>query len=230
MDKPRGWILLHRSIQEHCLWQKKPFDEARAWIDLLLLANHADVKVYKDGQIAEFKRGTVNRSILSLAERWGWERKKVRRFLSVLERDNMVTVNSTTRGTTITLVNYGVYQDMRATEWATDGTTPPPQTKNDKKNEVKKEKRNRGMIPPTLEEVNTYCLERNNGIDAQAFIDFYESKGWMVGKNKMQDWKAAVRTWERKRKQENRGAQGGITDEERRTSEEQREFYRTHNI
>ena len=56
------------------------------------------------------------------------------------------------------------------------------------------------FTPPTLEEVKTYCLERDNGIDPEAFIDYYESKGWMVGKNKMKDWKAAVRTWEKNRK------------------------------
>ena len=55
------------------------------------------------------------------------------------------------------------------------------------------------FIPPTVEEVESYCSERENGIDAQSFIDFYESKGWMIGKNKMKDWKAAVRTWERSR-------------------------------
>lgn len=51
--------------------------------------------------------------------------------------------------------------------------------------------------PPTLEEVTAYCRERNNDIDPQHFIDYYSSNGWMVGKNKMKDWKAAVRTWER---------------------------------
>lgn len=53
---------------------------------------------------------------------------------------------------------------------------------------------------PTLEEVKEYCLERNNDVDAETFINFYESKGWMVGKNKMKDWKACVRTWEKNRK------------------------------
>lgn len=52
--------------------------------------------------------------------------------------------------------------------------------------------------PPTVEEVKQYCQERNNNVDAETFVDFYECKGWMVGKNKMKDWKAAVRTWERK--------------------------------
>ena len=53
---------------------------------------------------------------------------------------------------------------------------------------------------PTFEEVSAYCQERDNGIDAEQFIDYYESKGWMIGKNKMKDWKASVRTWERNRK------------------------------
>lgn len=53
--------------------------------------------------------------------------------------------------------------------------------------------------PPTVEEVHEYCCERMNNVNAEAFVDFYESKGWMVGKNKMKDWKAAVRTWEKGR-------------------------------
>lgn len=50
--------------------------------------------------------------------------------------------------------------------------------------------------PPTVEEVREYCTERGNAVDPEAFVDFYASKGWMIGKNKMKDWKAAVRTWE----------------------------------
>lgn len=55
---------------------------------------------------------------------------------------------------------------------------------------------------PNIEEIKKYCKERNNGINAQTFYDFYESKGWHVGKNKMKDWKACVRTWEQRRKKE----------------------------
>ena len=53
---------------------------------------------------------------------------------------------------------------------------------------------------PKLDEVKNYCILRKNNIDAEAFIDFYESKNFMIGKNKMKDWKAAVRTWERREK------------------------------
>lgn len=65
-------------------------------------------------------------------------------------------------------------------------------------NKEYKEKAKRKFIKPTLEEINQYCLERNNGINAEAFYDFYECKDWYVGKNKMKDWKACVRTWERR--------------------------------
>ena len=54
---------------------------------------------------------------------------------------------------------------------------------------------------PTVDEVHQYCNERKNKVCADAFIDFYESKDWMVGSNKMKNWKACVRTWE---KRENR--------------------------
>jgi hypothetical protein len=56
------------------------------------------------------------------------------------------------------------------------------------------------FVPPTLDEIKDYCLERNNNVDPNKFYDFYQAKGWMVGKNKMKDWKAAIRTWENRDK------------------------------
>ena len=56
------------------------------------------------------------------------------------------------------------------------------------------------FTPPTVDEVRAYCQDRQNGVDPQRFVDYYSSNGWMVGKNKMKDWKAAVRTWEQKEK------------------------------
>ena len=76
--------------------------------------------------------------------------------------------------------------------------------------EIESEKKKR-FTPPSEEEVRAYCNERNNGIDPGAFVDFYASKNWMVGKDKMSDWKAAVRTWERRRK-ENGNGPNGVSD------------------
>lgn len=63
--------------------------------------------------------------------------------------------------------------------------------------------------PPTVAEVKAYCEERNNGIDAQRFVDYYTSNGWRVGKSPMKDWKAAVRTWEQSTKTPNADTRQG---------------------
>lgn len=55
---------------------------------------------------------------------------------------------------------------------------------------------------PTVEEVRAYCMERKNGIDAESFVSFYESKGWKIGKTPMKSWKSAIVTWEKKKKQQ----------------------------
>ena len=65
------------------------------------------------------------------------------------------------------------------------------------------------FTPPSVNEVNDYCNQRNNLVDPQTFIDFYQAKGWMVGKNKMKDWKACVRTWETNRKQRSKPRKEG---------------------
>lgn len=63
-------------------------------------------------------------------------------------------------------------------------------------------KRGKKFIKPTIEQIQEYCVERRNGVNAEAFYDFYESKDWYVGKNKMKDWKACIRTWEQRKKEE----------------------------
>ena len=59
-------------------------------------------------------------------------------------------------------------------------------------------KKNTKFQKPSIEEIRLYCQERNNSVDPEKFFNFYESKGWLVGKSPMKDWKAAVRTWEQR--------------------------------
>jgi hypothetical protein len=87
---------------------------------------------------------------------------------------------------------------------AADGCQTPPKEKETEKETAKdkeKEKGNRADKPrrftrPAVEEIRAYCRERGNNIDPQRFFDFYEAKGWRVGNQPMQDWQAALRTWE----------------------------------
>ena len=77
------------------------------------------------------------------------------------------------------------------------------------KSKSKNKSKSNIFTPPTREEVQAYCKERGNHVDADKFVDFYASKGWMVGKNPMKDWKASVRTWERS-ETKRKGANGVI--------------------
>lgn len=104
-----GWIKLNRQIQEHWLWEGR-FSKGQAWIDLLLLANHDDTKTTYKGEIIVCRKGDVNRSMLWLADRWGWSRKAVKHFLDLLEKDGMVTTRVTTNRTVISLLNWEKYQ------------------------------------------------------------------------------------------------------------------------
>lgn len=207
----KGWVSLHRKIMNNWVWSNKPFAYGQAWIHLLLSANHEDSEILFDGKVITVKRGSFVTSILKLSNIFGWDRKKTSRFLKTLESQKMVTTNSTTHGTTITIVNWEKYQGLgttnRTTNSTTDGTTegqPWDTNNNDNKenNDNKKNKREVCFTPPTVEEVESYCEEKGYIVSASNFVDFYEAKGWMIGKNKMKDWKAAVRTWVRRNKSE----------------------------
>lgn len=118
MNEEKGWILVYRSLQDHWLWDDKPFSKGQAWIDILLLANHDDHRfMYKD-EVVVAERGQLNRSMSSLAERWGWSKSKTVRFLKDLQADDMVTVETDHNRTTITVENYASLQDL----WKTSGT------------------------------------------------------------------------------------------------------------
>jgi hypothetical protein len=69
------------------------------------------------------------------------------------------------------------------------------------KKDLSKNSTRKKFIIPSIEEVRAYCQERNNRVDPEAFVAYYTAKDWMIGKNKMKDWKAAVITWERRAKQ-----------------------------
>ena len=111
-----GWVPVSRELQDHWMWDDKPFAHGQAWIDLIMLANYEDTKMPYKGEIITCERGTVNLSISYLANRWGWSRHKTRDFLNLLESDGMVTVNATTNRTTITLENYSFYNDVPTTK------------------------------------------------------------------------------------------------------------------
>jgi hypothetical protein len=131
-------------------------------------------------------------------------RNRIRKLVDMGNLD----IQPDTHFSIVTVVNYELYNDHEIIEGQQTGTAKdnqrttkgqPKDTEKNSKNSKHSKKGNTAsrFTPPTVEEVTTYCKERNNGVDAQRFVDFYSSKGWMVGKNRMKDWQASVRTWEK---------------------------------
>lgn len=199
-ENSNNWIKLNRSIMEHWLWSGETFSRGQAFIDLLLLAAYADHKVMSQGRMIDVKRGSMITSVRYLAGRWGWSKDKTLKFLNDLESDGIIIKESDTKRTVLTIVNYGKYQNLQYNEQTQNGRkTDTERTQNGQTKESKESKEGKRSIfmPPTIDEVRAYCAEKNYSVDPERFVDFYESKGWMVGKTKMKDWKASVRLWER---------------------------------
>lgn len=81
-------------------------------------------------------------------------------------------------------------------DFANSKTLASSSSSNSNKKDLKDLSGGRVFNPPSIEEVKAYCLERGNRVDPEKWLNHYASNGWMVGKNKMKDWRAAVRTWE----------------------------------
>lgn len=114
----RGWIKLHRSIQNHWIWdsEKEPFDSRSALADLLLMANHSENKIRFKNELIIVDRGQRVTSLRKLSERWNWSNTKVRNFLKLLESDGMIIMEKDSKKTVITLCNYNKYQDSEPHE------------------------------------------------------------------------------------------------------------------
>lgn len=122
MDKKGGWIKLYRSVWENWVYENP--EDFRAWIDLLLMANHEDRDVKVNGVVYTIRRGQKLTSILKLSKRWKWTERKTLNFLKQLQNSDMIYYESSRRfGTLITLRNYDIFQGDSRTDDRTDGRT-----------------------------------------------------------------------------------------------------------
>ena len=129
-DKTKGFLIIYRSLQDHWLWDDKPFSKGQAWIDLLIMANFRQKNVLVGRKIININPGTVLTSITELSKKWGWGRKKASNFLDILHENGMITLRKgTNNGTIITIENYTFYQNVRTNDGANDGANKE-QTRN----------------------------------------------------------------------------------------------------
>ncbi len=172
------YFKIDRDIQNHWLWQEKPFSKGQAWIDLILLTTYANNRRFYKGEVVERKRGELHTSLKYLSERWGWSRDRVRRFVKTLESDKMLTLNTTPNNTVITIENYDIYQGEYTPNNTLDKTLPNtlprhqashyPDTKKERKEYIEKDNKdkNTNISIPSNETVERRLNEFRKNRDA----------------------------------------------------------------
>ncbi|MET1163597.1 Replication protein O [Bacillus velezensis] len=144
-----GWIKLHRSVQDHWIYQeKRKFSKYEAWLDLLMMASHKNNKFVLGNELYDLKRGEFISSIRKLGERWSWSNTKVTQFLDLLKKDEMIDFKKDTKKTLITIVNYGVYHD--SDEEKKTVIEHKNDTKATQKHTIKNEKNEKNIKPSRL--------------------------------------------------------------------------------
>lgn len=192
----QGWICVHRKLLD---WEW--FDDHntfRLFMYFMLKANHQDKK-WKGILI---KRGQHLTSLDKIVLGSGLSKSQIRTAINKLKSTHEIAHETNAQHTVITIINYNLYQasDTQVSTPVThqshtdDTPVTPNNNVNNENNDNKKISR---FTPPSLKDVMQYCSERKNYVDPQGFIDHYSASGWMRGKNKIKDWKACVRTWEK---------------------------------
>lgn len=202
-----GWIKLSRGIQSH--WVFSDAERFKAWCTMIMLVNYQDNTQLIEGELIQCKRGQSLFSIGTWVKKFGgkWTPQKVKTFFSLLEKDKMITKEGLRKTTRLTICKYESYQSeqladkQEVTKKQLRGNQEVTTTKEGKEieegKEVKKVNRAKRFLPPTLEEIKAYCIERNNKVDPDKFFNHYEANGWMRGKSKIKKWKACIITWEK---------------------------------
>lgn len=181
-----GWIKLHRQIKEHWIWDDA--ERFKWWMDILMSTNFKGKKTELGGKISVVERGSFHTSETKLSERWGVSRNRVRRFINLLESDNMITTKKNRDGTTIKVCNYAVYQakdeeEKQSTEQLTKHATEQSMEQSTEQQEDKgrnnKETTNETTDGTRLKNVKNYKNVKNEKNEKkESASDFFQNNGF----------------------------------------------------
>jgi DNA-binding transcriptional MerR regulator len=188
-----GWIKIHRQFINWEWFNKS--EAVHLFIYLVLKANHKDAQ----WQGIDIKKGQFITSFGKISADTGISLQVIRTLLKKFEKTNEINIQTTNKFTIVTICKYECYQQEN--ELPNTQLTNEQQTTNKQLTTNKNDKNEKKFIIPNFNDVLEYCMQNDLDVDGVKFINFYESKGWMVGKNKMKDWKAAIRTWAKPKQQ-----------------------------
>lgn len=198
----KGYYFSHRKMQFNELYLEKPFDRWHAWEHLLVNAEYEEKDIQTKKGIVHLMPGQLLIGERDFADEVGWTRKKVIHFLGALEGSKMVTTKRTAKGTIVTIVNWGFYQNQGTNEGTNKGTakgtnkgTLYKKYKNNKEREEGGGYDPHPQPSPSLEDIKTECREQGyTSVNAEKFFSYYEGRNWKLGGEQI-NWKAMLRHW-----------------------------------
>lgn len=200
-----GYVKLYRQLLDNPVFLNEKL--LKVWIWCLLTATHSERKVAAGNTIIDLKPGQFVFGRKRAAMENNLSESTFYRMMNTLKDLKMLTLKTSNKWTVATIENWGLYQDC-STETEQQESSKRTQNKNDNniykkflEKPSKSELPDRKKIPPTLDMVTEYCSKRKNNVDPQYFIDYYTARDWHIGKTKMKDWQAAIRTWEKNDKE-----------------------------
>jgi|TARA_R110000751_G_scaffold125356_3_gene226951 hypothetical protein len=204
-----GFITLHRSVQKHWIWQEP--EALKFWMALLMQANWEPKTTVFNKRLITVERGQVVFGRKVWSERLKISEMKLRRYLEMLKAQGMINQQITSRYSLITVLNYHEYQ---VNNQQTTSKQPASNQQVTTSKQVNNKTIGKKFVPPTVLQVKEYCEERKNTVDPETFIDFYSASNWMRGRNKVKDWKACIRTWEKNRRDTSYSSPANLSSQE----------------
>lgn len=194
-------ISVPRSLFDEDAFPEEPFSRREAFLDLVQRAYCKPCAIPTKVGIIDIERGDQIVSIRMLSLRWGWSKSKVAKVLDEFEMQSRIRRKIDNAVTVVSINNYDVFQNRTDINGGGgNDNSNNTNTENKKPPTEAKARSYTRFVKPTVEEVRVYCDTNGYNIDSEQFVNFYESKGWVVGKSPMKSWKAAVRTWVNKDK------------------------------
>lgn len=201
MSENEGYIKLYRQILDNPVVCKDS-DHIATWIFLLSRATYKNCPAIFNGKKIILNPGQLITGRKKISEKFSISESKVQRILHLFEKEHQIEQQTCNKNRLITIVEWHKYQstEQQAEQQLNNKRTTTEQQLNTNKKEKKDKnvKKERNIIPPPRNLLEAYIAENHFQVDADRFYDFYESKGWLIGKQRMKDWQAAVRTWSRK--------------------------------
>lgn len=210
MNEILGYIKLFRKLEYTEIWAD-PF-KVKLWLLILFRCSYEDKKILVGSNVIDLKAGQCIVGRNELEANFNIEQQNkhfisgstLYRYLEIFEKLEMLHITKSNKYSLITVLNWSSYQTSCTTsehQLHNNCTTSEHQLHTNKEvKEVKEVKKIGGIkrtkfVKPTQEEIISFILENNLQVNAEVFFNYYESNGWKVGKNSMKDWKATVRQW-----------------------------------